>query len=505
MTLTFRLLTWRLSALLRSRAGIVALLLGAAMPLTFAPFHLWWLAPPLLVGLIWLWQAATPREAARIGLLFGIGQFLAGTYWLYISIHVFGQAPLLLALGLMLVVVLVMALYFALLGWLVARLVPDEGPVRWLLVLPGAWVLVEWLRGWLFTGFGWLGLGYAQTDSWLAGFAPLLGVYGVSLAVVLAAGALRCLAVHGGTRAAGALVLGGLAIAAALLVRIDWTEPRPAPVSVALLQGNVSQDIKWDPAFFNETLDLYERLTRESLGHDLIVWPEAAVPSLLHEVVGYLEEMRAVAEEVGSQLLLGILRYDFITRQYENTMVALTDAPQFYVKRHLVPFGEYFPVPAWVRSWMRLMNLPYTDIAAGGREQPALRVAGEVLAPSICYESLFGALQLDFYPEATLLVNISNDAWFGDSIAPHQHLQIARMRSIEARRYMLRSTNTGISAIIDPAGRVTARSPQFETHVLSGEVTGHDGLTPYARMGNVAVVLLALLMLGAGAFIGRRR
>ncbi len=494
----------RLGSIARDHAGAAAFILGAAMPLAFAPFHVWWLSPLLLVALFWLWEGMSPRQAARAGLTFGIGHFLTGTYWLYISIHVFGEAPLVLAVLLMLLLVFVMALYFALMGWLVTRIAPRPGLSRWLLVLPGVWVLIEWLRGWLFTGFGWLGLGYAQADSVLAGLAPVLGVYGASLAVVLCAGALRCLAAPARSRVVGVVVGVAIWAAAAVLVRLEWTQAQAGTLQVALVQGNVAQDLKWAPEQFDATLDLYETLTRESLGADLVIWPEAAIPALVHEVSGYLEDIRELAAQSGSEVLLGILRYDFRLRSYENTLLALSETPQFYVKRDLVPFGEYFPVPEQVRSWLRLLSLPYTDITAGADGQSTLQLAGQRLAPSICYEALFGARQLSFYPEATLLVNVSNDAWFGDSIAPHQHLQIARLRSIESGRSMLRATNTGISAIIDARGRVTARSPQFETSVLRGEVRGHDGATPYVRWGNHPVVWLSLLMAGAGAALARR-
>ncbi len=487
-------------------AGWVALALGAAMPLAFAPFGLWWLSPLLVAGLFLLWDGSPPREAARLGLVFGFGHFLAGTYWITISIHVFGELPLALAVVLMLLVVVIMAAYFALLGGLSARLAPAPGPLRWLLLLPAAWVLVEWLRGWLFTGFGWLALGYAQTDSALAGLAPVLGVYGVSLAVALSAGALCCLLAgrRRPGRLAGAAVLLLVWGVSAGLGRVGWTTPQAEGLRVALVQGNVSQELKWAPEQFAATLELYEALTVAALDHDLVVWPEAAIPALVHEVAGYLEHVRELADEAGSAVMLGILRYDFRDRRYENTLLALGDTPQFYVKRHLVPFGEYFPVPAQVRDWLRLMSLPYTDISAGGDGQAPLRLAGQVFAPSICYEALFGASQLVFQPEATLLVNVSNDAWFGDSVAPHQHLQIARLRSLETGRWMLRATNTGISALIDPAGRVVQRSPQFETYVLSGQVVGHEGSTPYAMLGNRAIVLLTILMLLAGALATRR-
>ena len=480
-----------------------AALLGAALPLAYAPFDLWWLAPLLLAGLWALWDGQNSRDAAWTGFVFGTAQFLAGTYWLYISIHVFGGAPLVLAVGLMFAVVLIMAAYFALTGWLAARLAPESGALRWWLVLPATWLVVEWLRGWLFSGFGWLALGYSQTDSPLGGWAPVGGLYLVTLAVLISASALRVLAAPGVGRIVAPLVLVAVWGGGALFARVEFTTPVGEPVSIALAQGSVPQDLKWAPEQFETTLQLYSGLTERALDHDLIIWPEAAIPALAHQVDSYLRAIRGLAAEGGATVLLGILRYDFDLDQYENTLLALTDEPEYYVKHHLVPFGEYFPVPAWVRNWMRLMNLPYTDIAAGPANQPPLEVAGQRLAVSICYEDLFGAKQLHYYPDATLLVNVSNDAWFGDSIAPHQHLQIARLRAMESRRWMARSTNTGVSAMIDPFGAVPGASPQFETYLLSGEAQGRTGHTPYTRTGNAPLVTLAFFALLACAW--RRR
>jgi len=464
------------------------------LPLGFAPFRFPVLIP-LSVAVLWfLWEDRRPRAAAWIGFAWGAGAFLTGTYWLYISIHVFGQAPVFLAVLLMLGLVAIMAVYPALIGYAVSRWVPG-GPVRWLLVLPGIWVLVEWLRGWLFTGFPWLGLGYGMVDGPLRGFAPLLGVHGVSLATAEIAGCL--VAVFAGRRRArllAATLIAVVVIVGQVLTTVHWTRPGDRPLRVALIQGAVPQELKWLPEQRQPTKDLYMDLTRAELDRDLVVWPEAAIPALVSEEIDYLEAVSAEARSAGATVVLGMLEQDPGDGRYFNSLLVLGDQQAEYRKRHLVPFGEYFPVPDLVREWMRLLSLPYSDITPGPAHQAPLPVAGSLAAPSICYEDAFGAEQLDFLPEAGLLLNVSNDAWFGDSIAPHQHLQIARMRSLETGRYLLRATNTGISAVISPDGEVIARSPQFATHVLRADIRPYLGATPYVRMGNAAVVTVALLM-----------
>jgi apolipoprotein N-acyltransferase len=278
----------------------------------------------------------------------------------------------------------------------------------------------------------------------------------------------------------------------------EFTTPNERTLEVALAQGAIQQDLKWRPEQLPPTLALYNELTRQSEGADLIVWPEAAIPTLYEYVGEYLDGVRAFAAERGGTVLLGILRLDPAdpeSQTFQNILVALTEEPQIYVKRHLVPFGEYFPVPDFIRSWMRLMSLPYTDAVPGAADQPPLDVAGERLAITICYEDVFGAEQLHYLPDATLLVNVSNDGWFGDSIAPHQHLQIARVRAAEVGRYMLRATNTGVTAVIDNRGAVVDTVPQFEPAVLKATVRGYTGTTPYARTGNTLAVGLALAAL----------
>jgi apolipoprotein N-acyltransferase len=271
--------------------------------------------------------------------------------------------------------------------------------------------------------------------------------------------------------------------------RIAWTEPRSESISVALVQGAVPQELKWLPRQLPVTLDLYRALTVRSLGSDLIVWPEAAIPEYYENYVSWLGDVERLAADAGSHVMLGMLKFHEDGAQ--NAVFTLGRPESTYIKRHLVPYGEYFPMPDFVRPWVAAMNLAFVDTQPGAADQPPVSLLGEQIAVTICYEDVFGSEQLHSFPEATLLVNVSNDAWFGDSLAPHQHLQIARFRSAEVRRWQLRSTNTGITAVIDPFGRVSSRIAQFEPGVLRANVTGVTGSTPYIVWGDLAVVLLA--------------
>lgn len=468
---------------------------GLLLPLAYAPFDLFWVAPLSYAALFYVWSGLTPLKALWTGFAFGCTSFFVGVHWVYVSIHDFGSAHPFLAGTITVALVLFLACYVALTGWLAARWFPTEGSRAWLVVFPALFVLTEWCRGWLLSGFGWLAAGYSQTDSWLMGYAPMGGVYLMSWAVLLTAGALLCFAFGNLKRriavGVGLVVLWGTGF---FFGQHRWGEPTGNVLTVALVQGAVPQDLKWQPEQLGPTLELYQRLTGESEGSRLIIWPEAAIPALYDRVSGYLDGIREWAAERGSTVALGILRPDPEGGTFQNTVVVLGERPSFYVKRHLVPYGEVFPVPGFVRRWLRLMSLPYTDAVAGAPGQAPLTMAGETVGVTICYEDVFGAEQIHYLPEATLLVNVSNDAWFGDTIAPHQHLQIARVRSAEGARYTLRAANTGISAIIDPRGRIVDRSPQFEPHVLKGAVQGYTGRTPYAVWGNYLAVAAALIV-----------
>jgi apolipoprotein N-acyltransferase len=490
----------RLTRLLAERTGdLLAAPAGALLAVAFAPARLWLLGLLMPAVLFLLWEGVTPRRAAWRGFLFTGATFLAGTYWLYHSVHLVGGAPLWIAAILMLGLVAIMACYSAALGYAVTRWSAAAGNLRWLALLPAGWVLAEWLRGWVLSGFPWLALGYSQLDTPLAGYAPMLGVYGVSLAVAVTAGGLLSLLLGtAGQRVLAATVIVLVWVAGLVLERIEWTEPRSKSVSVALVQGAVPQSMKWQPGQRERTLRLYRELTEPHLGAGIIVWPEAALPALEQELRPFLASLSARATRSGSSLVMGLLRRDPVTGAYYNAMAAWGPAEQWYYKRRLVPFGEFFPVPDAVREWMRLMNLPYSDFEAGAAEQPPLEAAGERLAPTICYEDAYASEQLRLARQSTLLVNVTNDAWFGDSTAPHQHLDISRMRTLETGRPMLRATNDGITALIAHDGRLVATLPQFRAGVLTGVIEPRSGITPYMRFGNFAV----LALVGAGLLAG---
>jgi apolipoprotein N-acyltransferase len=488
---------------------MVAALAGALLAAAFAPLNLWPLGVLAPAVLMWLWQDVSPREAARLGFAFSTATFIAGTYWLYFSIHVLGQAPIWLALFLMLGLAAIMGLYHAALGYGINRWLPQAGTVRWLLALPAAWLLVEWWRGWFLGGFSWLSLGYSQSDTWLASFAPLVGVYGISALLLLCAGALVTLAL--GTRRERLVALAVLVIpwgTGAALYWHSWTTRAGAPLSVAVIQGAIPQDEKWLESNRETTLNLYQSLTEQVLGTRLIVWPESAPADLANELVPYISNLYRETRAHGSALVMGVLRADGgndVETRYYNSVLALDAAPTWYDKSHLVPFAEFFPVPPFVRTWLRLRSLPYSDFTPGAAAQPPLVAASLKLGTTICYEDAYGSAMLSVLPQADALVNVTNDAWFGHTSARHQHLQISRMRALEAGRYMVRAANDGISAVIGPHGEVIARAPEFVPAKLLSHIVPMRGLTPYAHVGNWLVVSLAALALAYGLWVRNDR
>jgi apolipoprotein N-acyltransferase len=493
------------SALVRA---VLALAAGIGLAGSFAPLNLWPLAVLAPALLMWLWQDVPPREAARLGFWFSFGTFAAGTYWLYFSVHILGHSPIWLAYVLMLGLAAIMGLYHAALGYCVARWLPRTGLGCWLVATPAAWLFMEWWRGWFLSGFSWLSLGYSQTDTWLASFAPLAGVYGISALLLVCAGALVAIAL--GTARQARIALAVFIVPWALgagLYWHSWTQVAGPATSVAVIQGAIPQDEKWLESNRDTTLSLYESLTRQALGRQLIVWPESAPADLANNLVPFINKIYREAHEHGSALVMGVLRADgpAPNTRYYNSVMALGDEVSWYDKHHLVPFAEFFPVPQFVRAWLRLMSLPYSDFTRGAAYQPPLPAAHLQLGTTICYEDAYGSSMLKVLPLADALVNVTNDAWFGHSSARHQHFQIVRMRAMEAGRYLVRAANDGISGVVGPHGEVIARAPEFAPAVLVSRIVPMTGLTPYARVGNWLVVGLAVLALAYGLWVRNDR
>ena len=485
-------------------ALLVSLGAGALAVTGFAPLDLWPL-PVLSLAVLFGLLARTPsmRAGFLVGLAWGLGFFLAGVSWVFVSLYVYGGMPAWLAALATFLFCALLALFPAAVGALQARW-RNSPTLRLLLVIPLVWGVAEWMRNWVFTGFPWLVVGYSQVpDSPLAGYAPLVGVYGVSFLLALIAALLAWSASLRGRlaqRAWAVVAIVVIGVGGQALRSVDWTTPDGAPTTVTLLQGNIPQDMKWQPEKTLETLETYARMAAASPAQ-LIVLPETALPlfeSDLPEV--YRDSLIALGRRNGGDVLTG-LPTGSLSGAYYNSVVSFGSAPtQRYHKVHLVPFGEFIPLKA-IWGWViEVLHIPLSDFARGETMQTPLAIGGQRVAANICYEDAFGEEIIRQLPEASVLVNVSNMAWFGDSFAPWQHAQMSQMRALETGRMVLRSTNTGVTAIIDAQGRMLANLPPFTSGSLSGEIQGYAGSTPFVRWGNMPVLAL-WGVLGAGLLV----
>ena len=480
---------------------------GLAAVFSFAPFSLFPLAVLALSLLFWQWQQADDKwQSAWLGFVFGLGLFTGVMGWIYIALHDYGDMSFLPALAASALFISVLAVLPTFAGLAVARIKTD-GWTRTVLVMPALWVLLEWLRGLLFTGFPWLAMGYSQISaSPLTGYAPVLGVYGVSLAVALSAG-LLVVAWQAKWRKQRSIALLALVLlwgSGAVLRLVEWTKPAGEPISVALVQGNIPQELKFREEKLVTTLENYRRLVMQS-NAKLIVLPETALPVLREELPqNYLQILGNHARNNGGDLLIGAFERDQ-GRYYNSVFTLGTAASQSYRKNHLVPFGEFIPLRPLL-GWFinEVLHIPMSDLARGGDRQQVLHVAGQRVAVQICYEDVFGEEVIRYLPEASLLVNVSNDAWYGKSHAAIQHNQISQMRALESGRMMLRATNTGVTSIIDRNGTITQMLPQHVEGTLTGLAQGYVGSTPYVSWSNWGILVLAVLMLTAAVLLQRK-
>ncbi len=494
------------SSFFYTRPFLFCLVAGALTVFSFAPFKIW---PLQLIALATLFyfvhQMPNVQRAAWLGWAFSFSSLSVGTHWLYVSLHDYGGlhalltvlAVALLAAGLG----LLYAIAIATATWLSVRI--KNAAISFLLILPACWMLADWTRGWIFTGFSWLVTGYAHTASPLSGYAALIGVYGLGWLAAVLAGCLA-LMLHQKTLHKPALALLVCIPSLGFVLQAQtWTKPIGSVISVRLLQGNVAQEMKFAPDQLNQSLLMYQQMLTASSA-DLIVTPETAIPVFISELpADYIKFLSDFANKTQSQLMIG-LPWTTAPDVYFNSVIGLGSASSNayrYDKHHLVPFGEFIPVGAhW---FINLMHIPLGDFTRGDLIQDAMPVKDQWILPNICYEDLFGeeiahqlrAAQQQGKPVASVLLNVSNIAWFGDTIALPQHLQISQMRALETGRPMLRATNTGATAIINEQGQLVNALPAFERASLSGQVQGMQGQTPYILFGNVLPVGLACSLL----------
>jgi apolipoprotein N-acyltransferase len=488
---------------------LLLMLAGGLTTLAFAPFTLWWLPVLSVAMLVFLLQRAKDaKQAALLGFSFGVGWFGIGISWVHVSIDQFGGLPLLASLALMALLVAYLAVFPALASWCHYKL---HAPAFTPLLFASCWMAAEWLRGWLLTGFPWLSLGYSQTSAGLTHLAPLIGEFGISFVLTFSAAALAQLASRQTVFSRYSyIIIAGLIFAfSPLTAQFKGWNYSDKQLSVLLVQGNIRQELRWTPEQEWPTMLKYLDLTRPHFNTDIVIWPEAAIPQLEPQAERYLENLNRAALYADTAVISGILDYNAKTQQAWNNLIVLgkrnpdsADGDYFYghsnrySKHHLLPVGEFVPLEHWLRQLAPIFDLPMSSFSRGAYVQPNLVANGYHLLPAICFEIAFPAqIAANMTADTQLLLTVSNDAWFGDSIGPHQHLQIAQMRALEFGRPLLRATNTGITATIDAGGNISARAPQFRETILTDRIRLASGSTPYSRFGDLPLYSLCLLLL----------
>lgn len=478
---------------------LLALGLGAAYSLGFAPFDYWVCTAIAIGGLFWLLHRDNLRPAL-LAWCFGLGKYGLGVSWVYVSIHVYGNAPVLLAGALTALFIAVLAAAFcAPVGWLYGWLRPHTTwNVTDVALFAAAWVLMDWVSTWLFTGFPWLLPGYAFMNTPLLAMAPVVGVLGAGLVVVFITGGLTVMLASRRVQIRMVLVTVLPLLLAFGLAQVQWVKP-VGSYTVALVQGNIDQNLKWTAADALPNVRKHLDLSADHWDADLLLWPEAAVTLYPQQAQGLLDDLHEKGRLSQTNIVLGIPGIEKIPNggyRFQNLAIGLGAASGRFAKHHLVPFGEFVPFEDLLRGLIEFFNLPMSSFTPGLRLQPNLKLSFGEAAMAICYEIAYPESMRQSAKTAALLMTISNDTWFGASIGPLQHMQIARMRAVENGRWLLRATNNGVTAIVDPRGHVTAALAQFEAGVLRGQISVVEGRTPYSYGGHWPVLTVLLLILG---------
>ena len=483
---------------------IAALIAGASLVLAFSPFGWWYIALPCFALLFFLWSRASSGQAFLIGFSFGIGLFGVGVSWVYISIQTFGGMPPVLAAVCVAGFVLLMALYPALAGLFQSFFSRVSFSARVALLMPTIYIGFEWLRGWLFSGFPWLNAGYSVLETPLSGLAPLGGVYLVGLVALLSVGAFVAVLHRFGT---GSVLCALLAVAAWggswMVDRHPWTRPNGSAISVAVIQNNVPLLNKWNEAARGAIVAEYLQVSQLHRNKDLVVWPEGAIPDYLNNLPVPFWDM---LKRHPADFAFGALNRPDPDGRYYNTIAAVNgDRVAVYNKQHLVPFGEYFPLKTLLAPVLKYLTIPMSNFSAWDTRQEPLPLAGTAAAASICYEDAFPHEWRNQVKDSGFLLNVSEDMWFGNSLGPHQRLQMAQFRSRETERPMVRSSNNGLSSLIDWRGNIESIAAQFVKAQVVGTIQPRSGLTPFVRFGDLPALALGTFMLLVGMLFGRRR
>lgn len=513
------------------KAVWLSFIAGLNLVFSYAPFSHWWLS---FISLsLWFVHLEklfknNPSNATRLitkhSFIFAFGWFASGISWVHVSIAEFGGMPLIASLFLMFMLCLYLAIYPALAGYLTTKLsfITNKNNTQaktlnlWL--FPGIWLLTEYLRGVVLTGFPWLSLGYGQINGPLASLAPVIGEIGITFCLLISCVAISKLLLKQQIKCA----LTGLITVIALTIFTQqqvWLTPTGKEVKTALIQGNIEQSIKWQPEQQWPTMLKYLDLSRVNYDAEIIIWPESAIPAI--ETMSTTQEFLDMANQSASlnntTIITGILNYNFESKEYFNSLIVLGKKNQEdnlqndlqanngdyyygnsnrYDKNHLLPIGEFVPFSDFLRPIAPLFNLPQSSFSRGSYVQNNLRANGLNILPLICFEIAFPEqLAANFFDDSDILLTVSNDAWFGNSHGPHQHMEIARMRALEFGRPLLRSTNNGVTAVTDHLGRITQLVPQFEQAVLKADIQLVSGRTPFSQYGRYPICLFALMMI----------
>lgn len=485
------------------RESSFAVLLGIMLTFAFAPYEIFPLAIIAPCGLLFLWlkNSSSPKKSFWLGYLFGLGLFGSGVYWVFISIHDVGNVPIPLSFVITAGFIAILALWPATVGYFLNRYFPHQTSAKLIYAFPALWVTFEWLRGVILSGFPWLFLGYSQTNSPLKGYAPILSVYGISLALTVSSGLLVNAYLRYQQKEFKSLYLNIFAcisiwITGGLCSLIPWTIPQGKPLKVALVQGNIPQTIKWSSERLQFSLDTYANLTLPLWGkNDIIIWPETAIPLPLQYAKTYVNQLALMANDSHSTLILGIPLQTRDQNGYYNGIITLGSGSGVYTKRHLVPFGEYTPFSGMFANLLKFMDIPMSEMLAGKMDQPPLVVGDTKILPSICYEIAFPDLTRNDDKSIGILLVVTNDAWFGNSNAEPQHLQMAAMRALEFHKPLLFVSNDGITAIVNANGQIEQSAPQHKAYVLTGTIQPMYGVTPWLTNGIDPITIIFIIFL----------